>query len=229
MQNEPNFPTTPSLIHPFTQECNPGVPGLIHLFIQNKSNSNRNSTIENPKSLRNFPKKTPTFQKKYKNIQKYAFCKFQTLTHLTPYTTKTYITFSPKYGSRATGHERRINMQNETNFKPNAHMPTSPNGSRATSHDSCKTNPISPPPVIPAKAGIHYSIRYTTYKKMQNEPNLPLRTTQYDIRNTLIHPFTHLPIHSSTILCKTNPIPIGNRQSKFANLSLIHSFTNRQN
>ena len=49
-----------------------------------------------------------------------AFLNFHTLTHLTPYTTKTYINiFTPPNGPRTTTDERRI-IQNEPNFNQRA-------------------------------------------------------------------------------------------------------------
>jgi hypothetical protein len=109
----------------------------------NYNTENRKSTTENRgsaelaevKSLHICTRQMRTFNQKCKKIR--AFCKFLKLTHLTPYTTKTYITFSPpKYGSRVTRDESRL-MQNKPNFKHSAHgsRPTL-NGSRATGHES---------------------------------------------------------------------------------------------
>ena len=90
--------------------------------------NNQSSLINN--QLKGEPNFTPNFvtniyppkavfPKKSKIIKKNAFYKFWTLTHLTPYTTKTYINISPQN----TIHERSLNtvflaekMQKKTNL-----------------------------------------------------------------------------------------------------------------
>jgi hypothetical protein len=93
--------------------------------------------------LQLYTRKMRTF---HHNLQKMrAFCKFLKLTYLTPYTTKAYKTFS--LGIPFTFHEMRDKKKCKTNpisFSPPSHYPTRPtgHGTRGTSHDSCKTNPI---------------------------------------------------------------------------------------
>jgi hypothetical protein len=88
MKNEPNFNT------PNKSKRHPAMPD---------STNNQLSLINNQWEAPIFHKKTRTFQKKSKKIQKipkihtlHTFCNFLTLTHLTPCTTKAYITFSTK-------------------------------------------------------------------------------------------------------------------------------------
>jgi hypothetical protein len=100
-------------------------------------------------------------------------------------------------------------MQNEPNLKANAHIPASPHGSRATSHESrfmqnkpnftrkstienCKSlYSFTHPP-------IHSFTHPPIHPKMQNKPNWRI----YD----QIFSSTHIPIRSFTPSCKTNPI-----------------------
>ncbi len=64
---------------------------------------------------------TKYYEKLQNNTKMPAFCTFLLMTHLTPYTTKTYITFPLKI-SRIENQESSIeNMQNEPNF-PDAKM-----------------------------------------------------------------------------------------------------------
>ncbi len=132
MQNEPNLPTL--------------------MYIRY-----RTSTTEKRKSLQLVTRQRRNFTHKLQKMR--DFCTFLTLTHLTPYTTKTYIKFYlPKavlpgntlHFSQDTSKEfyppKAEKMQNEPNFTPNT---SSPNGSRATGHES---------------------------QNMQNEPNLTSAT-----------------------------------------------------
>jgi hypothetical protein len=130
------------------------------------------------KSLQLVTRRRRTFTHKLQKMR--AFCKFLTLTHLTPYTTKTYIKFYlPKAVlPQNTVHGLR-NIQNEPNFiqtmnnelttmnyekrtqidyqessieknaKRTQFYPTG-HGPRVTSHDLCKTNPISRKKIVSA-------------------------------------------------------------------------------
>jgi hypothetical protein len=103
MQNEPNF-TPPGLVFCATNLLTYCVTNLLsYSYIQNKPNLNQRPTRfarPNRQTLKIllpffpiiYPPKA-AFQKKSKIIQKNAFCKFLKLIYLTPYTTKTYITF----------------------------------------------------------------------------------------------------------------------------------------
>ncbi len=130
-------------IHPFTHL-------FIHFFMQNKPNFNHRHTqydIRNTRLfMQNEPNFTPnaptkhakdtnftpiyhpllqlssrqmrTFDQKCKKIR--VFCKYLTLTHLTPRTTKTYINILPQntsHGPRETSDEK---MQNEPNLNQRA-------------------------------------------------------------------------------------------------------------
>ena len=140
-------------------------------FHQQRTNESRKRRRFHPQLfLRNTQKKRELFQK---NQKMRAFCKYLKTTNLTPYTTKTYITFHLRYrvsriknrapkkcktnpiqlfycspvlisrpwrgepNSRIEHQKSRIerlNMQNEHNSTPTAHMTTSHNGSRVTIH-----------------------------------------------------------------------------------------------
>ena len=115
------------------------------LNMQNEPNSNRNSTIEIRKSLQLSIRQMPTFPQKSQKMRN--FCKLLKLTHLNTCTTKAYITFHPKirFNQRETRVERQATNKyaKQTQFRP----PRPPgHGSRETSHDLCKTNPISTHP-----------------------------------------------------------------------------------
>jgi hypothetical protein len=95
------------LIHPFTHP-------LIHFFMQNEPNFKTRKPNKQENGVvfyyHLFQKNHQLFKKKSKKIQKNALCKFQTLTHLTPCTKKTYITFSTQntgHGPRETRDQRR--------------------------------------------------------------------------------------------------------------------------
>ncbi len=80
LQNKPNFNQRETRDErPTTKKCktNPILPTIFHSLLQLFTSQ-----------LRTFTQKSQ---------KKRAFCKFLTLTHLTPCTTKTYITFLPQY------------------------------------------------------------------------------------------------------------------------------------
>ena len=106
----------------------------------------------------------------------------------------------PNFNQTETRDERPTTkkMQNKPNFTTNASSPTSPNGPQATSHDLCKTNPIS------KTSKIEY--QESSIENMQNEPNfipkLPTKHangTNFTPKKSLflINSYTHLLIYST--------------------------------
>ncbi len=76
----------------------------------------------------------PAFPQKLQKIR--SFCKYLQMTHLTTCTIKTYINISPQNTLPPSRDARYKKMQNKPNCKPTVHMHISPNGSRITGHES---------------------------------------------------------------------------------------------
>ncbi|MHC4212893.1 MAG: hypothetical protein ACYSWP_05895 [Planctomycetota bacterium] len=123
MQNEPNFMTNAPAKHAkdanFTQ--------IVHSLLQL------------------FTRQMPTFPKKLQKMS--AFCNFQTLKHLTPYTTMTYINIPPEYASPFTRYKKC-----KTNPISTTHLPRNVIPARRDSSTILfKTNPIlNPSPLSPS-------------------------------------------------------------------------------
>ncbi len=111
---EPNF-FTHQPIHSSAQS----------LFMQNKPNLPPNTPTKNAKDtnftpifhslLQLFNHRRRTFTHKSQKIP--AFCKFLTLTHLTPYTTKTYITFFIRIKAENKKMQNEPNLQKTMNYE----------------------------------------------------------------------------------------------------------------
>ena len=126
-------------------------------FMQNEPNSQSYQVSKAPTNHANAAILFPTFVycyfKKSQKLQKMrAFCNFWTLTHLTPSTTKTYITFS----HQSTNHPSRITRYKNMQNKPNFTQEFIPASRDSATHlliysftHLCKTNPISNPPAVP--------------------------------------------------------------------------------
>jgi hypothetical protein len=134
-----------SKISSLTPPNGPRITGHESRFIQNEPNFNRNSTIENHKSLHLFIRQRRTFTLKLKKMRN--FCNFWTLMNLTPYIAKTYMNIHPTQRSTTGGsvfpkqrrwilQTKHENMQNEPNSTNNASSTTPPNGPRITGHVS---------------------------------------------------------------------------------------------
>jgi hypothetical protein len=152
-------------------------------------------------------KKCKEMQRNAKEIHKkrvlfFTFLNFQTKTHLTPCTTKTYTNIQTQIPLKRGVYLPflcREKMQNEPNF-PNASFAGL--NRRETSDEICKTNLISSS-TSERQAPRDERRKYAKQTQLQpiHPKNITLSST-----NSLIHSFTHLLIHPSTQLCKTNPI-----------------------
>ncbi len=156
MQNEPNFTTNAPTKHEKYANFTPTFHSLLHL-------------------LTNI---TRTFTQKSKKMRE--FCHFLTLTHLTPYTTKTYIKF---YLPKAVSPQNTLQERNLP-----AVFLAEKNAKQTQFHKYIIYAPKNNKS-ISAQGRIHDDIRNTRLF-MQNKPNSC--NTQYSRRNTKI--------------CKTNPI-----------------------
>jgi hypothetical protein len=152
MNNQP-FPTgllgiKQLPIHPFTQECNPGAPGLIHFFMQNEPNFIPNA----PTKHANGADFTPNFclhllQKDAKIAKNARISQLLDPNILKSIYIKGIQNFLPRNYLLPSQNTRYKKMQNKPN-STNERRETSDESrkhfaQRVTSHDSCETNPIS--------------------------------------------------------------------------------------
>ncbi len=174
MQNEPNFTTNAPTNHANDADFTP------------------NFSSEIPKKMQNIPKKS-------KIIKKNALCKFQSLIHITPYTTKTYITFYPKTPLTGGLYPPSLwpeKMQNEPNFiqspRAGTHLLIHPfthqhNHAKRTQFHTSTNPPIHP---FIQNEPNSTSERRAEFTRLSCGGNNAKRTQFHSI-----HPSTHLLIH----------------------------------
>jgi hypothetical protein len=226
MQNEPNLTKTQTRKNAKQTQFQPASDEIRATRHANDANFTLYFSSE-------IHKKALTFPQNMKKIR--TFCKFLKITYLTPCTTKAYMNFHPHLSvtlqeMRDTKNAKRTQFRIYRLFTHHAQRVTGhesrfmPNGPRASSQDSCKTNPISTSDRQDSRDKTRKSSRFYSKKVSKTHQifkNLSHFLSESEhfcskvLQKTRTFPFFSSKVHQKASIFhnfsfKTNPISPGN-------------------